>query len=100
MALIVVLLFGLIQLVMIAVDVLLVFVLLRLIGHRFNSEWLTVFNRTGAPFVDRYIAHVRKGTAWVRPGSYSEKTVLAFGLLALACVNISLNLIIKAVGWI
>ncbi len=96
MVLIAGLLCGLIHLVTIALDVLLIFMLLRLAAYRFNSEWLMAFNRAGTPLVDWLIVRVRKVIACLWVGPSSEETALAFGLLALACVSLLLNLIIKA----
>ena len=95
MALIEHLLCGLIHVVAIALDVLFFFVLLRLAAYRFCSEWLAAFNRAGAPLVDRFSACVRRGMARLSDRSYSDKTTLAIGLLALACLATILNLFVN-----
>jgi hypothetical protein len=92
------LLYGLVYMAAIALDVLFLFVLGRLAAYRFHSEWLSAFNQAGAQLVDRFSACVRQSMASISDRSYSDKTTLAVGLLALACIAAFLDLLASTRG--
>lgn len=77
------LILSFVHLLLVAIDLLFFFTLVRLLCYRWQSRWLTAVNSAGRPLVDWFSGYVQKGLNHFAHGNFSEKAVLLVGMSTL-----------------
>lgn len=88
---------GVLNLVLLAVDVTVFFLVVRVLRVRLDWGFLKRLDRVGSPLTDGVAAEVRKKLQLVWGRHVSERDALAFSLLAFLMVRMVLGLVVMAV---
>jgi ABC-type Co2+ transport system permease subunit len=83
-----------VYLLLIAIDILLFFALIRLLHDKWTTPGLDAFNATGTPVVDWYDNYIEKVLRRFSNKSFSQKVRLSIGIGALALARISLTAVL------
>lgn len=84
------LLLSFVHLVLIAIDVTIFFVLIRILCYRWHSPWLESFNFAGQPLVNRLNNCTAKLSNRITHKSFSQKGLLNISIIALVIARIFL----------
>lgn len=78
---------GLGHLLLVAVDLLFVFLLARMLSYRWHNRWLTAVNKAGQPCVDRLTQQIERTLGHVGQRAPSERIVLFVGMVAISLIR-------------
>lgn len=85
-------------LVVMALDVLCFFTLVRLLAGRVSYSWLLAFDRVGQPLVNGYVVHLQRGIERFGVRGISDQQLLALGLLIASALRLSLAALLSQLG--
>jgi hypothetical protein len=77
----------LIYLLLIAMDVLIFFAIIRLLSYKWSIPCLDAFNATGTPLVDWFTNHIEIILSRVSNKNFSQTTQLSIGITVLILVR-------------
>ena len=89
---------GLIYLVVMAIDVVCYFVLIRLLFRRFKHPWLTALDHAGEPLIRCLVDHLGRMLPRLGARVFSEHRLLAWGVLFAAVLRLSLVALIGLIN--
>jgi len=81
------LLFSIIHLVLLAIDIVSFFVLVRLLCYRWKTGWLKALDATGAPVVDGFTGCIRKTASRLTKKTYTPRAQLITAMLVLVLIR-------------
>lgn len=79
-----------VHLILIAVDLMVFFMLVRALCCRWRTSWLMAFDSTGQPIVDLFTGCVQAGIRHISHRNCSKNTTFLVGMLVLMFLRISL----------
>lgn len=85
------LILSLIQLLLVAIDILLFFILVKILCYRLNLALLTALDSIGTPLVDWFIEYIRKALGHISQKYFSRRALLVTGMLALMFLRLLLG---------
>lgn len=85
------LILSLVSLILLAIDIIFFFVLVRMLSLRWCTPWLVAFNSTGKPLVDWFISQLQTRIGRITSKSYSDKALLVAGMVILIFVRFFLG---------
>ena len=80
-----------VYLLLIAIDVLMFFALIRLLHCKWPNPCLEAFNATGTPVVDWLTNHIEKVLRRVSDKAFSQRTQLSIGITVLVLARVLLT---------
>ena len=84
----------LVYLLVIAIDVLTFFSIIRLLCHKWTVPSLEAFDTTGTPLVDWFVSHVEGVLSRISHRSFSQRTQLDIGIVVLILTRIFLTVLL------
>ena len=82
------LLFSFVHLILLALDIICFFVIIRMLCHRINKTWLKTFDSVGGSLVDLYISYLQKMINRVSTKRFSTPALLNIAMITLVIVRI------------
>jgi hypothetical protein len=82
------LLLGFVHLVLLALDIICFFVIVRMLCHRVDRVWLKTFDSVGGPLVDLYISYLQKVINRISSKTFSQAALLNIAMLTLVIARI------------
>ena len=82
------LLLSFVHLILLAIDIICFFVIIRMLCHRINRTWLKTFDSVGGPLVDLYISSLQKTINRISSKTFSQPALLNIAMLTLVIVRI------------
>jgi hypothetical protein len=86
------------HLVVMGLDVLCFFVVVRLLVYHWSHPGLSAFDNIGRSLVRWFVAHLERGLCHISSGNHSEQTLLVCGLLIAATMRLSLAAVAAALS--
>jgi len=90
MSILINLLLSFAHLVLLALDIICFFVLIRMLCHRINRSWLNTFDSVGGPLVDLYVSYLQKAIKRISSKTLSQAALLNIAMLTLVIARIFL----------
>ena len=90
MSILINLLLSFAHLVLLALDIICFFVIIRMLCHRINRSWLNTFDSVGGPLVDLYISYLQKVINRISSKTFSQAALLNIAMLTLVFARIFL----------
>jgi hypothetical protein len=84
------LLLSFVHLVLLALDIICFFVIIRMLCHRVNRAWLKTFDSVGGPLVDLYVSYLQKAINRISSKTFSQAALLNIAMLTLVIARIFL----------
>jgi len=84
------LILSLIHVLLIAIDLMLFFLLAKILTYKWQNSLLTAFNSVGKPVVDWFTNYLEKGVHHLSSKTYSQKMLLVIGMLVLMFARLML----------
>jgi hypothetical protein len=84
------LLLSFVHLVLLALDIICFFVIIRMLCHRINRSWLNTFDSVGGPLVDLYVSYLQKAIKRISSKTLSQAALLNIAMLTLVIARIFL----------
>lgn len=81
------LLLSIVHLMLLAIDILSFFILVRLLCYGWHAGWLKALDTTGKPVVDWFIDYVQRIATHLTTTKYSQRAQLAAGMLVLVLIR-------------
>ena len=78
------------HLVLLALDIICFFVIIRMLCHRINRSWLNTFDSVGGPLVDLYVSYLQKAIKRISSKTLSQAALLNIAMLTLVIARIFL----------
>lgn len=82
------LLLSFVHLVLLALDIICFFVIIRMLCHRVDRVWLKTFDSVGGPLVDLYISYLQKVIKRISSKTFSQAALLNIAMLTLVIARI------------
>lgn len=82
------LLLGFVHLVLLALDIICFFVIVRMLCHRVDRVWLKTFDSVGGPLVDLYVNYLQKAIKHISSKTFSQAALLNIAMLTLVIAKI------------
>ena len=82
------LLLGFVHLVLLALDIICFFIIIRMLCYRINRSWLNTFDSVGGPLVDLYVSYLQKTINRISSKTYSQTALLNIAMLTLVMARI------------
>ena len=82
------LLLGFVHFVLLALDIICFFVIIRMLCHRVNRPWLKTFDSVGGPLVDLYVSYLKKAINRISSKTFSQAALLNIAMLTLVITRI------------
>jgi len=82
------LLLGFVHLVLLALDIICFFVIIRMLCHRVDRVWLKTFDSVGGPLVDLYISYLQKVIKRISSKTFPQAALLNIAMLTLVIARI------------
>jgi len=84
------LLLSFVHLVLLALDIICFFVIIRMLCHRINRSWLNTCDSVGGPLVDLYVSYLQKAINRISSKTFSQAALLNIAMLTLVFARIFL----------
>ena len=84
------LILSIIHLVLLAMDILCFFIIIRMLCQRVNRVWLNTFDSVGKPLVDLYVSYLEEATNRISAKRFSQTALLNSAMLTLIVARILL----------
>jgi hypothetical protein len=81
---------GFVHLVLLALDIICFFVIIRMLCHKINRPWLNTFDSVGGSLVDLYVSYLQKAINRISSKTFSQAAWLNIAMLTLVIARIFL----------
>jgi hypothetical protein len=82
------LLLSLVHFILLALDIICFFVIIRMLNRKVDRVWLKTFDSVGGPLVDLYISYLQKVINRISSKTFSQAALLNIAMLTLVIARI------------